>query len=94
MEELAVSVVDALNRRDPDAMRDGFQDFRWEAHEIIGEPPANVVAVFRFVARGRGSGVPINLLMPQVWAFRDGKPWRNVVYPTKAEALEAAGLQQ
>jgi ketosteroid isomerase-like protein len=129
VEKLAASVLDALNRRDPDALLDmvhpdyelhsrlvavegnvykgpegfreyfrdlegGFRDFRWEADEIIGEPPGNVVVVFRFRGRGRESGVPVGGLAAQLWIFRDGKVWRNTVYRTKSEALEAAGRSE
>ena len=125
---LIASIVDALNRHDPDAMRelvhpdyefharfaalegrvyrgprgfhdyfrdldDGFEDLRWELDELVQPPDeANLFAAFRFTARGRGSGIPIDMSVHQVWAFRDGLAWRNVSYASKAEALEAAGL--
>jgi ketosteroid isomerase-like protein len=126
LEELAVTVGDAMNRRDSDALlalahpdyefnsrfaaverglyqgpegmrtyfRDldeAFVDVDWKLLEVVDAPGDDVVAVFRFVARGRESGVPVDLVTPMVWTFRDGKLWRNAIYRSKDEALEAAG---
>ena len=125
---LIASMLDALNGRDPDAMRelvhpdyefrarfaalegrvyrgpagfhdyfrdidDGFEDLRWELVETVQPPDeAKLFAAFRFTARGRGSGIPIDMSVHQVWTFRDGFAWRNVSYASEAEALDAAGL--
>ncbi len=73
---------------------EGFTDVHWDLDEIVGGRGDDVLVVFRFTARGRQSGTPVDVLGPQVWTFRDGTVWRNVIYASKAEALEAAGLSE
>ena len=74
---------------------EGFADAQWELREVIEATPGHeVVLVLRFAARGRESGVPVDLLTAMVWTFRDGEIWRSTTYPSKAEALEAAGLSE
>jgi ketosteroid isomerase-like protein len=86
--------------RGPNAFRDYFHDIddsfadpRWSLDEVVGGQGDDVMVVFRFTAHGRESGTPVDVLSPQVWSFRDGKVWRNVVYGSRAEALEAVGLK-
>jgi ketosteroid isomerase-like protein len=93
------AAVERGTYRGPEGIRDyfrdleeGFADAHWELREVVDAPGDEVVTVFQFIARGRKSGVPVDLLTPMVWTFRDGKVWRNVIYPSKAEALKAAGL--
>jgi ketosteroid isomerase-like protein len=85
--------------------RDGFRDYfrdidesftdtRWSFDEIVGRSGDEVMVVFRFNARGRESGTPVDVHTAQVWTFRDGKVWRNVTYASRAEALKAAGLSE
>lgn len=73
---------------------DSFTDLHWSLVEIVGGRGDNVMVVFGFRARGRESGTPVDVLAPQVWTFRDGSPWRNVIYASRTEALEAAGLPE
>ena len=73
---------------------ESFTDLRWSLDEVVGERGDEAVVVFRFTARGRESSTPVDVLAPQVWTFRDGRPWRNVIYASRQEALEAAGLQE
>jgi ketosteroid isomerase-like protein len=51
-----------------------------------------VVLDITISARGRQSGIPIELQISQVWTVRDGSVARVRIYGTRAEALEAAGL--
>src|ERR1700730_4246792 len=44
-------------------------------------------------AVGRARGIPVDVMTWNVCAIRDGKVTGLVVYTTKEEALEAAGLQ-
>ena len=128
-QKIAGSVIDALNRRDPDAMlafvhpdaefrarlaavegrtymglegfhqyfrdvAETFADPHWALDELVGWRGDNLVVAIRFTARGRDSDVPVEVVAPQVWSFRDGRVWRNVTYRSKAEALEAARLSE
>ncbi len=73
---------------------EGFTDVRWNLEEIVGGRGDDVMVVFRFTAHGRESRTPVDVLAPQVWTFRDGRVWRNVIYASRTEALEAAGLAE
>ena len=44
--------------------------------------------------RGRSSGVEVEMTQYAVWTIRGGKVARVVWFPTRAEALEAAGLSE
>jgi ketosteroid isomerase-like protein len=54
----------------------------------------SVVAVYRFRARGRASGVPVERDAAYVWGFRGNKVARVAIYGSRNEALEAAGRQE
>lgn len=41
----------------------------------------------------KGTGITVDRIHFQIWEFRDGLPVRVVVYPTRAEAMAAAGLE-
>jgi ketosteroid isomerase-like protein len=73
---------------------DAFGEVHWGDFEIVHRIGDDIVLLFHATVRGRGSGVPLEHDSPQVLSFRDGKPWRNVVYPSLAEALEAVGLSE
>ena len=75
-------------------VREGFTNPRWELEEVLGRQGDDLVVVLRFIAHGRETGVPIDVSMPQVWTFRNGKVWRNVVYLSRDDALRAAGLSE
>ena len=60
--------------------------------ELIDADPC-VVAVYRFHARGRSSGVPVERDAVWVYRFRGEKADRVEIFGTKAQALEAAGLE-
>lgn len=51
-----------------------------------------VVVVVREDGIGRSSRVRITSIENHVWIVRDGKAVRGVAYPSRAKALEAAGL--
>ena len=73
---------------------DAFGEVRWSEIEIAARNGDDILVLLKATVRGRGSGVPLEQVSPQVWSFRDGKPWRNVVYATLDEALEAVGLSE
>ena len=75
--------------------RAAFDDFRVELEEIIDA--GDRVIVFAGVrGRGAGSGAYVKSpSFPQVWTLGDdGRPVRVEMYPSRAEALEAAGLKE
>ena len=70
-----------------------FDDFHLEAEELI-DADDSVVAMMRISGRGTASGVETGNPYAAVHSLRDGKVRRITDYPTKAEALEAAGLSE
>ncbi len=73
-----------------------YSEYRVEVDEII-ETSDQVVTVERVAGRGlkgSNSGNWVQEILFRVWSFRDGKIWRITEYPTRAEALEAAGLSE
>ena len=84
-----------------DAMRkhigdwiDTFDDFWFEAVELIDAGGDTVVAVERFGGRAKLSGVETDQTGAVVLTIRAGKIVRCREYATRAEALEAAGLRE
>jgi uncharacterized protein len=53
-----------------------------------------IVVVHRFVGRGQGSRVPVEVREASLWTLRQGKAIRQEAFASKAEALEAAGLSE
>ena len=82
----------------PAAVRDVWRrwDAEWEELETVAEEYIDagdqLVVIMRYRGRGRISGVEVNDLLFEVHTLRDGKCIRKVEFPTRAEALEAAGL--
>jgi hypothetical protein len=48
----------------------------------------------RFFAAGRGSGIPVEAMIYNVWTVRQGKAVRVRGYLSRSDALEAAGLRE
>ena len=70
-----------------------WTDYRLDAEELI-DAGASVVLVVHEHARGKGSGVPHDWRFAQVCTFHRGKVIRWELFPDKAAALEAVGLQE
>jgi ketosteroid isomerase-like protein len=70
-----------------------FVEFRTEIEECIPVEDEVVFAAHHY-GRGKASGVEVEVRNWQVCTVRDGKLVRYRVFPTKAEALEAAGLRE
>ena len=87
-----------LPARGPAAVRAMWErwESEWEELETVAEEfidaGDHVVVVMRYRGRGRGSGVTVDDLQFEVHTFRDGVCIRKADYPTRADALEAAGL--
>ena len=53
-----------------------------------------VVALTRQTALGKGSGVPVELYIGQVWDVEGGRLAGVTNYMSQSDALEAAGLSE
>ena len=63
--------------------------------ELIDAGDENVVTIVTTSGKARASGIEIEWKHHAgIWSVRDGKVTRVVWYPTRAEALEAAGLTE
>ena len=61
--------------------------------EVIGRGD-RVFLTVRFQGRGRASGIEIDTRLYEVYTLRDGKVLRIDEYEHRADALEAAGLEE
>jgi ketosteroid isomerase-like protein len=71
---------------------DTWESVHVEVEEITEATEDRVLVGMHVEARGRGSGVPTELSLWQVFWFADGLITRRQVFWTRQEALEAAGL--
>ncbi len=60
----------------------------WEAGDHA------VVVALRVTAKGKSTGIPVELRIGQVWTIDDGKATAARVYPDAANALETVGLRE
>jgi ketosteroid isomerase-like protein len=61
--------------------------------EEFREAGDRVVALGRLRARGRASGVDLDVPIGFVWTLRDGMVVRGTTFSEQAEAIRAAGLE-
>ena len=86
--------------RGRDAFRGYFDRFReeWEGYRVRVEEvldSGDKVLVFtQQMARGKASGVQIDLRIAHLWTIRSGKAVRMQAYFDRAEALKALGLEE
>ena len=73
---------------------DAWESVRWDPEEIIEVDETRLIVLNHVRMRGRGSGVQVDARGAQLWTITDGKARRIVLFQSKAEALEAAGLSQ
>jgi ketosteroid isomerase-like protein len=77
-----------------DRWEDAFDDFTAEIEEYI-DAGESIVAVARWRAKGKGSGLALDLRTVGVYEFADGKIVRvTISYTDKAAALKAVGLEE
>jgi ketosteroid isomerase-like protein len=65
-----------------------------EGEEVVEVASDTVVATVRFSATGKESGAPIEVKLGFVVTLRDGKVLRAQTYPSREDALKAAGLSE
>ena len=70
-------------------LRDSFGDFTWEPVEYP-DLGAHVLVDTKFIAQGRESGVPVEVMVYNLWTVRDRKVNRVRGYLNRDEALAAA----
>jgi ketosteroid isomerase-like protein len=86
--------IDELGRRWGEFLG-AWDQFATTPERFIDMGDDRVLVLVRFEGRGRVSGAPATGFSGgQLFTLRDGKVVRLVVYSTRAEALEAAGLSE
>jgi ketosteroid isomerase-like protein len=71
-----------------------FADYRTEVEEVIDASEDRVVALVKFIARGKESGVVLDQPFGLVVTFQGEEVSRMDSYFNQTEALEAVGLRE
>ena len=71
-----------------------FEDWSIRLERLIDAGNDRVVTLTVQTATGKGSGVPVDLHVGQVYELEDGRVARVRNYFTHVDALEAAGLSE
>jgi ketosteroid isomerase-like protein len=71
--------------------QEAWETIEYEIEELI-DAGDQVISVLTYRTRGRVSGADVEQTDYPVWTIKEGKIIRVVWLPTRAEALEAAGL--
>jgi ketosteroid isomerase-like protein len=74
--------------------RDGWADLTAEVLELTEAPDGRILVFVRSTARGRQSGVPIELHYFAIYTIQDAEVRRVEYFRHRADALEAAGLRE
>jgi ketosteroid isomerase-like protein len=95
----AVGLFDRVYRGH-DGLRSFFREWHeaWEGIEYdydeLIDAGERVISVVTRHGRGRTSGAEVDWPLALVWTIRKGKVIRVVWFPTRADALEAAGMRE
>jgi len=73
------------------SLAEDWKEFRHDPERFF-DAGDKVVAFLHAHARGRGSGVKVDMAVAHLLTFEGGRCIRSVTYLDRAEALEAAGL--
>jgi ketosteroid isomerase-like protein len=76
-----------------DRLANAWEEFR-TIPEVVRDLGDRVLMLGQVEGRGKGSGVPVNMPLAQVYDFRDGKVSRIRSYLEHGEALKAVGLAE
>jgi ketosteroid isomerase-like protein len=71
-----------------------FEGWSIRVERLIDAGEDRVVALTHQTATGKGSGVPVELSLGQIWELEAGRWIRVTNYLSHAEALDAAGLSR
>jgi ketosteroid isomerase-like protein len=88
-----VSGREAVLRLGFEDIPDGFEDYQAEVEELTDLDEAQVLVVATYSGRGKGSGIEIDEQISSVHRLRDGMIISVRDYPSRQEALEAAGIR-
>jgi ketosteroid isomerase-like protein len=84
--------VDAV-RAYLDTVLEPWEEFRKDPEEIIDLSDDQVLGLFRATARGKGSGIEVEVRGGDLVTFKEGKVVGYTAYP-REQALEVAGLEK
>jgi len=76
------------------SLQEDWIGFRHEPEDFIDAGDDTVVALLHTYARGRGSGVDVEVPVAHVLTFKQGKGTGYVSYHDRAEALRVAGVKE
>ena len=71
-----------------------FEDYDYEVKGLTDFGSGSVIAVVTEKGTGKGSGVHVERSFATLYTLLDGKIVRVTMFPSEAEALEAAGLSE
>jgi ketosteroid isomerase-like protein len=71
-----------------------WEDIHDDLEELIEASEDEVISVMTQRGRGRESGAEVGRRVATIWTIREGRIIRAKWFPTRAEALEAAGLRE
>jgi len=73
---------------------ENFDEFVFQAEDIIGVDEDRVLVPLRVITRGKGSGAAVEIAAGWIFTMRDGLVIKVEAFLDRAEALEAAGLSE
>jgi uncharacterized protein len=74
-------------------VRDVWEAYTWEPEKLLASGN-EVVALLRSSGRGRGSGIELERQTAMLWTVRGNRLTSLTFFRDRANALEAAGLQE
>jgi ketosteroid isomerase-like protein len=92
--------VDTMHGRDEtleflfEGIPGGIANFRASVEDVSSLPDAQVLAAAHYTGRGVASGAEVEMDVTQIWRFDAGKIVFFGDFPTREQALEAAGLSE
>ncbi len=69
-----------------------FDEWKIEIEKVHDAGGDKVVGILRQHGRSKSTGLPVDMLLAQVWTVREGLERRMEMYSEVDEALKAAGL--
>jgi ketosteroid isomerase-like protein len=92
---------DTTGPRGPDALsqllnrlREAFDDYRLELRDLTDLGHGRFLAIVRTSGTGHGSQIEMGGEVGEIFVVRDGLVVRGDIYPSSAEARQAAGLEE